>query len=170
VRTINATTQLAIRQALHPIQRRFHTKVMQLHVYRGRFYKDTFFAKTTALGGYAMAQVYNNDIQFTKFFPLKRKSIRNFTAHPLFNLHGRTPYELVTGQPPDILEYTDSGWYDTVWYLDQEAEFSDDKRKLAKWLGVVHRVGQPLCYYLLPESSHIIVQCTVHPFSQDDVQ
>ena len=45
--------------------------------------------------------------------------IRNLTAHPLFNLQGRTPYELVTGQTPDISEYTDYSWYDTVWYFDQ---------------------------------------------------
>jgi hypothetical protein len=49
---------------------------------------------------------------------------KNFTAHPLFNLHGRIPYELVTHQMPDISEYTDFAWHDTiityaVWNLDR---------------------------------------------------
>jgi hypothetical protein len=33
-----------------------------------------FFSKTPALRGYTMAQFYTNDIHFTKFFPLKKKS------------------------------------------------------------------------------------------------
>jgi hypothetical protein len=45
-RTLNATTQLALRQAIHPIQRCYHTEVMQLRNIRlggrhGRFYTDT---------------------------------------------------------------------------------------------------------------------------------
>ncbi len=86
----------------------------------------------------------------------------------MFNLQGRTPYELVTGQTPDISEYTDYGWYDTVWCFDQEAAFPAEKRKLAKWLGVVHRVGQALCYYLLLENGHTIVRSMIQPLSQDD--
>jgi len=239
-------------------------EVMQLRYPRlggrhGRFYTDTFFSKTPSLSGCSMAQIYTNDVHFTKIFPLKTKSeapdslvqfmqdvgipshlhsddakeltqgrmgditrkcwikatqsepyspwhvraelgnrelkkavrltmarsnapsrlwdfcatyhaeIRNLTAHPLFNLHDRTPYELVTGQTPDISEYTDYTWYDTVWYFDQEANFPEDKRKLAKWLGVAHRIGQALCYYLLPESGRTIVRSTVQPLSQDDI-
>jgi hypothetical protein len=91
------------------------------------------------------------------FCTLYHAEICNFTAHPLFNLQGRTPYEVITGHTPDISEYTDYAWYDTVWYYDQEATFPEDKQKLAKWLGVAHRVGQVLCYYLLPASGRPIV-------------
>jgi hypothetical protein len=104
------------------------------------------------------------------FCAIDHSEIRNLTAHSLFNLHGRTPYELVTGHTPDISEYLDYGWYDTVWYLDQEAAFPDDHRKLAKWLGVAHRVGQALCYYLLLDSGRVIVRSTVQPLSFDDMQ
>jgi len=31
------------------------------------------------------------------------------------------PYEILTGQTPDIFEYLDYGWYDNLWYYDQEA-------------------------------------------------
>ncbi len=117
------------------------------------------------------------------FCAMYHSEIRNFTAHPLFNLHGRTPYELATGQTPDISEYTDFGWYDTIWYLDQEAAFPEDKRKLAKWLGVfpedkrklakwlgvAHRVGQSLCYYLLLGNGRVIVRSTIQALSQDDI-
>ena len=36
---------------------------------------------------------------------------RNLTASDLYILHGRTPYEMVTGDTPDISEYTDYEWY-----------------------------------------------------------
>jgi len=70
-----------------------------------------------------------------------QSDIRSLTAHPLFALDGRTPYELVTGNTPDISEYTDFDWYQTVWYLDQEASFPEDKRKLAKWLARTPNYG-----------------------------
>ena len=56
----------------------------------------------------------------------------------LYNLNGRTPYEIVTGGTPEISEYLDYGWYDNLWYYDQEAAFPNDQRKLGKWLGVTH--------------------------------
>ena len=263
-KTLQATTQLAIRQAIHPIQRRFRTEIMQLRYPRlggrhGKFHTDTFFSKVPSLTGCTMGQIYTNDINFTKFIPMKKKSdapdtllafmqdvgipsdlhsddakeltqgrmgeitrkawiktsqsepyspwqvraelcnrelkkavrytmektrapkrlwdyctlyhseIRNFTAHPLFMLQGRTPYELVTGNTPDISEYTDFNWYENIWYHDQEATFPDDKRKLAKWLGVAHRVGQALCYYVLPASGRPIVRSTIQALSEDEL-
>jgi hypothetical protein len=66
------------------------------------------------------------------------------------------------------LEYLDFQWYETVWYLDQDANFSEDKRKLGKWLGVVHDVGQALCFYILPQSGRPIVRSTVESLTQDE--
>lgn len=63
-RTLEAMTQLAIRQEIHPIQRRCRTEIMQLH---------TFFAKIPTLKRYQMVQIYINDISFTKVFPMKHK-------------------------------------------------------------------------------------------------
>jgi hypothetical protein len=60
--------------------------------------------------------------------------LRNVTAHPVYKLQNRTPYEWVVGRTPDISEYIDYQWYDTIWYLDRDAEFPNDKRKLGKWL------------------------------------
>jgi hypothetical protein len=82
-------------------------------------------------------------------------------------LQGRTPYELVTGNTPDISEYTDFNWYENIWYHDQKATFPDDKRKLAKWLSVAHCVGQALCYYVLPASGRPIVRSTIQALSED---
>jgi len=58
--------------------------------------------------------------------------------------------------------------YDTIWYFDHDAPFPEERRKLAKWLGVAHRVGQALCYFILPESGIPIAQSTIQPLTQDE--
>jgi hypothetical protein len=81
----------------------------------------------------------------------------NLLVHPHYKSHGHTPYEIVTGGTPDISEYLDFQWYQTVWYLDQEAQFPEECRKSGKWIGVAHGVNQALCYYILRASARPIV-------------
>ena len=94
--------------------------------------------------------------------------MHSLTAHPYFSLHGRTLYELVTGQTPDISEYAEFGFYQTVWYFEQETPFPEDRRKLDKWIGVADHVGQALCNYRIVQSGHVIVCSTIQAFSEDE--
>jgi hypothetical protein len=78
-RTIRATTQLAICQAIHPIQCRFHTEVLQLKYPRiggqhGKFHPDNFYAQVPSLSMCTMGQMYTNDIGFVKFIPMQHIS------------------------------------------------------------------------------------------------
>ena len=64
-RTIQATTQLVVRNALHPIQRRFRTEVAQLCYNQlsgrhGQFYSDTMFGPKS-LRQNAMCQIFVNE-------------------------------------------------------------------------------------------------------------
>jgi hypothetical protein len=95
--------------------------------------------------------------------------IRSLTVHPHFALHDRTPYEVVTGRTPDISEYVDYSWYDPLWYYDQE-DFPEPHRRLGRWLGVAHRVGQACCYYILPCSGVPIVRSTVQKLTADELK
>ena len=52
----------------------------------------------------------------------------------------RTGYEIVTGKTPDILEWVEFRWYQPVWYYDHENSWPENKQKLARWLGVSHKV------------------------------
>jgi hypothetical protein len=94
--------------------------------------------------------------------------LRNLIAHPLYQLNGRTPYELVVGRTPDTSEYLDFGWYDNAWYYDQDAPLPSERRKLGKWIGVGHHVGQALCYYILPANGIPIVRSTVQPLTDEE--
>jgi hypothetical protein len=53
--------------------------------------------------------------------------IHSLTAHRHFPLQGRTPYEMVTGRTPDISEYVEFSWYESLWYYDQE-DFPEARR------------------------------------------
>jgi hypothetical protein len=78
-KTLAATTQLAICNAVKPLHRRFHTDIAQLWYPRlgghhGIFHTDTFFAPCYSLHGHIMGQLYVNDIDFVKFIPMEKKS------------------------------------------------------------------------------------------------
>ena len=71
---------------------------------------------------------------------------------------GRTPVEIITGETPDISEYTDFGFYDWV-TLKQNAGLGEIQ--LGRWLGVSHKVGQLMSYWILPISGRPISCVTV---------
>ncbi len=67
-----------------------------------------------------------------------------------------------------ISEYVDFGWYDLVYYYDKAA-FPNLKTHVARWLGVVHRVGQALCYWLLTQTGQVIARTSVIKILKDDM-
>jgi hypothetical protein len=83
-----------------------------------------------------------------------------------YSLQGRTPYEITCNYTPDISEYVTFLWYDWVYYWD---EHSKDKR-IGRWLGPAHRVGQSLCYYiLLNEDANYLARSSVVPIPAEDM-
>ncbi|MGH3055829.1 MAG: hypothetical protein ACRDL7_12725, partial [Gaiellaceae bacterium] len=93
---------------------------------------------------------------------------RCLSAHPIYSLHGRTPYECVAGNTPDISEYVEFNWYQPIWYFDS-SDFPDDRRLLGRWLGVSHRIGQAMCYWILPPSGIPIARTTVQDISEQEL-
>ena len=75
----------------------------------------------------------------------------------------RTGIEMVTGETPDISDWIDFEFYDrVVWYYDQKKiEIDGSGHRLARGLGVAHRIDSDLCYWLLRESGKIIAPTTV---------
>jgi hypothetical protein len=81
----------------------------------------------------------------------------------------RTGIEIITGETPDISEWIDFEFYDRVWYYDQKKiEIDGSGRRLARWLGVAHRVRSDLCYWLLLDSGKVIARTTVQHVVRDD--
>jgi hypothetical protein len=246
------------------LTRRYHTKqaalrYSQLGCRHGRFYSDTLFASISSTRGNNVAQIFVNDLGFTRLTPMKAKSdaghallefiqdigipsslhtdnakeltsglwdtirkdhqikqtvtapfspfqnraeigikelkkyvrclmndtktpkrlwdfcsqyaaeIQCLTAQPLFGLHGRTPYEIVTGNTPDISEYLQFTWYQPLFYYDP-SNFPEDRELIGRFIGVAHNVGQALCYWILPKSGRPIARTTVRPISEAELQ
>jgi hypothetical protein len=94
--------------------------------------------------------------------------LRSRTALGLPVLNGRTPHELVTGDTPDISEWTEFSFYQPVYYY-QSSDFPEPRGVLGRWLGVSHRVGQALCYWILTESAEPISRTTVQTIPGDEL-
>jgi len=73
--------------------------------------------------------------------------LRCFIARP--ELNHRTPYEVLTGDTPDISEYLNFEFYQWVKVYDPVA-FPHNREYLGRWLGPAHNIGQALHMLLCP--------------------
>jgi hypothetical protein len=58
-------------------------------------------------------------------------------------------------------------WYGG-WIVFNKPDVIDYTRRLARWLGISHRVGSDMCYWLITESGQIISKSSVEHVTQDD--
>ena len=80
------------------------------------------------------------------------------TASTSGDVSGRTALEQLTGKTPEISEYLDFTFYDWCWYNDN-ARLGE--MKLGQWLGVSHRVGSLMTYWILTQKGNVISRTTV---------
>ena len=80
----------------------------------------------------------------------------------------KTAYEIITGETPDISEWLDFDFYDWVHYWDSPE--NKDNPKIGRWLGVSHRVGSALCYYVLKENGEVVSRTTVQVIPAQEQQ
>ena len=73
-------------------------------------------------------------------------------------LEGRCPIKRVSGETTDTSEYLDFGFYNWCWYHDN-ADLSPPL--LVIWLGVSHRVGSCMPYWLLAKTGLVISRTAV---------
>ena len=66
--------------------------------------------------------------------------------------------EQLTGETPDISEYLDFGFYDWIWYKDNAGL---GENRIGRWLGVAHKVGNLMSYWILTEAGRVIARTTV---------
>ena len=57
-----------------------------------------------------------------------------------------------------------------VWWLDHPTKpnITDPQRQLAHWLGVSHRVGSDLCYWLITDAGKLISKSSVEHVIHDN--
>jgi hypothetical protein len=83
---------------------------------------------------------------------------------------GRSGYEQVTGKTPDISEWLDFEFYELVCWWDQpnKPNINNETKRLGRWLGVSHRVGSDLCYWIITDSGQVVLKTSVEHVTHDD--
>ena len=75
--------------------------------------------------------------------------------------NGRPPCEAIgDGRPIDISEYMDFDFYQWVKYRNQP-QYPEDPVKLGRWLGIAHKIGSAMTYWILTCKGSIIPRSTV---------
>ena len=82
----------------------------------------------------------------------------NLTVSSSRYAKGRTALEIITGETPDITQYLDFGFYEWVAYK-QNAGVGPGE--LARWLGISHKTGPLMSYWVVPLSGIPISVTTV---------
>ena len=82
----------------------------------------------------------------------------------------RPGIEKVMGQTVDISEWLDFDFYDRVWYWDQpKTDMTNEQARIGRWLGIAHRVGSDMTYWILTESGRVIARSTVQHITITDM-
>ena len=89
------------------------------------------------------------------------------TSSDAADLKGWTPLEQITRDTVDISEYLDFSFYDWCWYHDNAGL---GLTKLGRWLGVVHKVGGLMSYWILTVNCTVIARTTVQRVTSLEMQ
>jgi hypothetical protein len=83
---------------------------------------------------------------------------------------GRSGYEQVTGETPNISEWLDFEFYDLVWWWDQpnKPNIYDETKQLGRWLGLSHHVGSDLCYWIVTDCGQVVSKTSVEHVTHQD--
>ncbi len=74
----------------------------------------------------------------------------------------RPGLERITGDTIDILEWLDFDFNDLVWYWNQhKMDMTDEQARIGRWLGIAHRVGSNMTYWILTETGNVVARSTV---------
>ena len=88
--------------------------------------------------------------------------ITNITVSSSRYTAGSTPLEIITGETPDISEYIDFSFYDWISYRSNAGL---GEESLGRWLGVSHKIGKLMSYWILT-----ISKCNIHHYSTESYQ
>ena len=80
---------------------------------------------------------------------------------------GRTSMERITGDTVDIREWTDFELYYLCLYWATPNDWENPS--LIIWLGVSHRIGSSLCYWILNDIGTVLARTTVKHVTRDEI-
>jgi len=73
------------------------------------------------------------------------------------------------GNTPDISDFLEYTWYEPIWYY-KHSIFPEENKYLAYWIGIANKVGQAMCYWVLPASGIPLARTTIQKLSKDELE
>ena len=83
--------------------------------------------------------------------------ISSLTHTSVGGLEGCIPFIPMSGKTADISEHLEFGFYDEVWYKDNEGLSPHEP---GRWLGLSHRMDRLMCFFVLTQNGTIISRST----------
>ena len=83
-----------------------------------------------------------------------------------FDTHRKTPFEIVLDDTPDISEYMDFSFYS---YVTSKENAGLGDSILTKFLGVSHKIGNSMCYFVLKANGKVLSRSTVQPILKEEL-
>ena len=78
----------------------------------------------------------------------------------------RLALERLTYGTVDISEWPEFEFYDLVWFWNNQLD--DTKPMLGRWIGLSHRVGNMLYYYIISQKGRFLSRTAVHHLTDDE--
>ena len=72
-------------------------------------------------------------------------------------MDGGVPLENITGETEDISDYLDFGFYDRVWFHENDGL---GEQVLGRWPGVLHLTGGAMSYWILKKNGYVVSRTT----------
>jgi hypothetical protein len=80
---------------------------------------------------------------------------------------GRPGIKAIMGHTIDISEWLDFEFYDYIWYWDEkQPDMTRDPKLIGRWLGISHRVGSDMTYWILSQSGQVLAWSTLQHITQ----
>jgi len=83
----------------------------------------------------------------------------------------RTPYEQIMGNTPNISEWLDLSFYDWCWFWNVPThKLTEDKADIGRILGIAHRVGSDMYYWVLTDTGQVLARTTIQRVTNNNLQ
>ena len=93
-------------------------------------------------------------------------TILSLCATGRYDLKGRSSYEAVMNYTPDISEYVSFEWFQWCFHFDETTK----AKRLCRWLGPAHNIGQSFCSYILLDNAQFITRSSVLALTADELK
>ena len=112
----------------------------------------------------------NSPMKLWDYCAERRARIINSTYTDHARLNGMVPHTKMTGQPCDISEIAEFGWYEWVYYRDEPLGFPHPFEHLGRCLGPAENVGSAMSQWIMDIKGNVIPRQTFRKLTPSEIK